>query len=176
MVLLALPVVGILTVALIVPGGLVYIRLVPAATAETVIPELKASVRLELYYTWGDRDSGEYLVIDGPYGRAAGKIGGVMDWAHWSRTSLYLTEDSKIVVLGTAYEDYIVDPSHLTIKYLTGQVASERWRYLGAFDGGPSLRFIPVSEQRECNATAMHGEEPYSWAARPQSRQEWCQG
>ena len=174
LVLLALPVVGILTLVLIALGGLVYTQLVPVATAVTLIPELKASVRLELYYTLGDRDSGEYLTIDRPAGRS--KIGGIMDWAHWSRTSLYLTEDRKLAVLGTAYEDYIVDPSNLTIKGLAGRIASERWTYLGAFDGGHSLRFIPVSEQRECNATAMHDEEPYAWAARPQSRQERCRG
>jgi len=51
LVLLALPVVGILTLVLIALGGLVYTQLVPVATAVTFIPELKASVRLELYYT-----------------------------------------------------------------------------------------------------------------------------
>jgi hypothetical protein len=174
LVLLALPIVSILTLALIALGGLAYSQVVPAATAETFIPELKASVRLELYYTLRDRDSGEYLVVEGPYGRATGTIGGVMEWAHWSRTSLYLTDDGKLAVLGTAYEDYIVDPSNSTIKGLVGQIASEHWTYLGAFDGGHSLKFIPASEQRECNATAMHDEEPYMWAARPHSRQERC--
>jgi hypothetical protein len=176
LVLLALPVVGILMLGLIVLGGLVYTQLVPVAAAVTFVPELKASVRLELYYTLGDRDSGEYLIVEGPHGRAAGKIGGVLDWAHWSRTSLYLTEDRKLAVLGTAYEDYIIDPSRPTIAVLAGRIASEHWTYLGAFDGGHSLRFIPASEQRECNATAMHDEQPYAWAARPQSRHEWCLG
>jgi hypothetical protein len=77
-------------------------------------------------------------------------------------------------MLGTAYADYIVDLSDRTIKDLTGQVASDGWKYLGAFDGGRNLRFIPATEQRECSATAVNGEEPYAWAARPKSRQEWC--
>lgn len=172
--LLALPVVGFLMLVLIGVGWWTYTLLMPVASAKTFIPELKASVTLELYYTHRDRDSGEYLIVDSPYGRVAGKIGGVMEWTHWSRTSLYLTEDHKLAVLGTAYEDYIVDLSKLTISDLAGRVASERWTYLGVFDGGSALRFIPASKQRECNATAMHQEEPYSWAARPQSRQEWC--
>jgi hypothetical protein len=163
-----------LTVVMIIIGVVAYNQLVPVATAETFIPELKASVRLELYYRQDDRDTGEYLVVNGPTGRTAGKIGSIMGWAQWSRTSLYLTEDRKLAMLGTTYADYIVDLSDRTIKDLTGQVASDGWKYLGAFDGGRNLRFIPATEQRECNATAVNGEEPYAWAARPKSRQEWC--
>lgn len=174
LVLFASPVIGILILALIVFCVSVYSQVVPAATAETFVPELKASVRLDLYYRLNDEDSGQYLVVDGPNGRIADKIGSIMDWVHWSRTSLYLTEDRKIAVLGTAYADYIVDPSSRTINVLAGQVASERWRYLGAFEGGLRLRFIPMSEQRECNATATD-DEPHSWAARPLSRQGRCQ-
>jgi hypothetical protein len=87
-----------------------------------------------LYYTHGDDDSGEYLVINGPSGRTTGKIGSLPEWAHWSRTSLYLTEDRKIAVLGTAYSDYIVNLSDLTIKNLTGRVASARTHTLGLPD------------------------------------------
>lgn len=171
---LALPVACILTLGIIVLGDALYSPLVPAATAETFISQLNVSVRLELYYTLSDHDTGEYLVVTGPNGRIAGEIGGVLDWAHWSRTSLYLTDDSKIVVLGAAYSDYVVDPSKLIIKQLFGQIASDGWKYLGAFDGGHKLRFIPESEQRECNPTAMHEEEPSPSAARPQSRRERC--
>ena len=130
-------------------------------------------MKLDFYYVLDVNNSGRYLVINAPHGRIRGNIDG-LDWAHWSRTSLYLTEDGKIAVLGVAYADYIVDPSNLTMKALNGEVSSGGWTYLGAFDGGTNLKFIPANKQRESNPTAMHEEEPPPRVARRQSRHEWC--
>ncbi|MEW6644799.1 MAG: hypothetical protein AB1586_30145 [Pseudomonadota bacterium] len=173
LVLFAMPVVVIVMMIPVVLGVVLWTELVPATTAEIVIPELKASVRLKLYDVWDVNHSGAYLVVDSPEGRTTGNLAGVPDWAHWSRTSLYLTEDGKIAVLGVAYSDYIVDPSQRTFEPLTGPVTSERWTYLGAFDGGHHLRFFSPQEQRECNPTAMDDDTRPEWARR-QSRRRAC--
>jgi len=174
---LAVPVVVIATFALLVSGWVAYemarSRLFPAASAKTFVPELNTSIEFELYSIMEDNDSGRYLTVSSPAGRFSGKISG-FDWAHWSRTSLYMTEDHKIAVLGVSYSDHIVDPEKRTIDIMPPNVPSEAWTYLGAFDGGFNLRFIPASEQRECNPTAMSEHEVPPWAPRPQQWQEWC--
>ena len=172
---LALPLGVILVLALTISGYLLFTQLVPAASAKAFVAELNTSVRLELFWVLDVRNSsGRYLVIDSPKGRISGNIAG-FDWAHWSRTSLYLTEDRKIAVLGVVYSDYIIDPSNLTIENLAGSVASDGWTYLGAFDGGLDLKFIPATAQRECNPTRMSEETPLlQGAARQQSRHASC--
>jgi hypothetical protein len=66
-------------------------------------------------------------------------------------------------------------PSNLTIENLAGSVASDGWTYLGAFDGGLDLKFIPATAQRECNPTRMSEETPLlQGAARQQSRHASC--
>ena len=171
---LALPLGVILALALTVSGFLLFTQLVPAVSAKAFVAELDTSVKLELYGVLDVRNSsGRYLVIDSPKGRISSNIAG-FDWAHWSRTSLYLTEDRKIAVLGVLCSDYIIDPSNLTIENLAGNAASDGWTYLGAFDGGSNLKFIPATAQRECNPTAMSEEEPPQEVARKQSRHESC--
>ena len=171
---LALPLGVVLALALSVFVFLGYCQLVPAASAKAFVAELNTSVKLELYWVLDVRNSsGRYLVIDSPKGRISSDVGG-FDWAHWSRTSLYVTQDRKIAVLGVLYSDYIIDPSNLTIENLAGEVASDGWTYLGAFDGGSYLKFIPATAQRECIPTAMSWEQPPQGVARQQSRHATC--
>lgn len=170
---LAFPLSIILVLALTISGYLLFTQLVPAASAKAFVAELNTSVELDLYMVLDVNSSGRYLVIDSPKGRISSNIAG-FDWAHWSRTSLYLTQDRKIAVLGVLYSDYIIDPSNRTIENLAGEVASDGWTYLGAFDGGSNLKFIPATAQRECTPTAMSWEQPPQGVARQQGRHASC--
>ncbi|UPK05325.1 hypothetical protein [Bradyrhizobium sp. 170] len=148
--LLLAPLALILPVVIVVAGLFVHSAIVPAHSASTTIPDLETDLTLRFYSTWGDTDSGRYLYVNTPRGRIRIYMT-AFDWAHYGRTSIYLTPERKIAVLGPSGDDYLVSLDPLTTKIATG--ASENWTYLGAFDfqfmegGGRSLRFIGAAEQ-----------------------------
>ncbi|UEM13424.1 hypothetical protein J4G43_003540 [Bradyrhizobium barranii subsp. barranii] len=160
----------ILTLFIPVSWYIVRSMLVPAETAETVLPNSEATIGLEFYLHWSN-DSGRYLVVR----NAAGVIRQGMsafDWTHWPRTSIYLIGDGRVAVLGPTYDDYMVDPKGRTIDTLRYGTPSDTWTYFGAFDfKNGKLAFIPALEQRECTATRGVTD---SSAPRPQGRSDRC--
>ena len=149
----------------------------PAHSARTKIPDLETDLTLRFYYTWDENaDAGRYLYVNTPSGRIRIAMT-AFDWAHNSRTSVYLTPERKIAVLGPAGDDYLVSLDPLTTKVAAG--VSENWAYLGAFDfqpaedGGRPLRFVSAAEQAEC--IPMLSEGPYqAYKTRTSARQRNC--
>jgi hypothetical protein len=171
-------------VVLLVPAILVAlfigrVSLLPAYSAATNIPELRASVRLRFYYIWDvTSEQGRYLAIRAPTGSITIRMT-AFDWAHNARTSLYLTPEHELAILGPIGDDHLVSvkPLKSTVPF---RVQSENWTYLGAFDftgypggsGDRELRFISASEQAEC--IPMRGGDTYDGAARNDARQRDC--
>jgi hypothetical protein len=175
--LLLAPLVLILPAVIVVAGWIAHSAVVPAHSASTKIPDLETDLTLRFYYTWDENaDAGRYLYVNAPRGRIRIAMT-AFDWAHNSRTSVYLTPERKIAVLGPAGDDNLVSLDPLTTKVAAG--VSENWAYLGAFDfqlaedGGRSLRFVSASEQAEC--IPMLSEGPYqAYKVRTSARQRNC--
>src|SRR6195952_5210047 len=82
--------------------------LVPAYSASTGIADLRTTLTLRFYYIWDEQaDRGRYLSVSMPGGttRIAMKA---FDWAHNSRTSIYVTPERRIGVIGPIGDDYLV--------------------------------------------------------------------
>ena len=174
--LLLAPLALILPVVIVVAGCIAHSAIVPAHSASTKIPDLETDLTLRFYYTWNDADSGRYLYINAPSGRIRIAMT-AFDWAHNGRTSIYLTTERKVAVLGPSGDDYLVSLDPLTTNVATG--TSENWVYLGAFDfqlaegGWQSLRFVGATEQAEC--VPMLSEGPYqAYKVRTSARQRNC--
>jgi hypothetical protein len=150
---------------------------VPKHSADLQIKERNTTITLQFYLTIGG--TGRYLTVKTPYGWITENICG-FDWAHWSRTSIYLTEDQKIAVLGPTYCDYLIstNPVEMTRAF---NIPSENWTYLGAFQLGAypkhdtpnAFRFIPAGEQTEFIELATD-EKPPDWAPRNHARRPRC--
>ena len=154
-----------------------YTSYVPAHSAEVHIAEADATVRLDFYWVWDEMaDNGRYLTVTTPVGWIRQNVCG-FDWAHWSRTSVYLTETRGIAVLGPDHCDYLFRlPLHKIERAF--QVPSEGWIYLGAFELRSDgmlrrLRFVPATEEREC-IPMPGGSLWYDWAPRNQARRARC--
>lgn len=152
--LLLAPVALVLPFYIVLAGMFVHSLILPGgAAASARIPDLDTDLTLRFYSTWYE-DSGRYLYVHTPRGKTRIDMA-LYDWPHNTRTSVYLTAERKIAVLGPMGEDFLVslDPPAAT-RVAAG--ASEDWTYLGAFDfqyvegGGRSLRFIGAAEQPEC--------------------------
>ena len=175
--ILLAPLVLILPAVIVVAGWIAHSAIVPAHSASTKIPDLETDLTLRFYYTWDENaDAGRYLYVNAPSGRIRIAMT-AFDWAHNSRTSVYLTPERKIAVLGPAGDDYLVSLDPLTTKVAAG--VSENWAYLGAFDfqpaedGGRPLRFVSAAEQAEC--IPMLSEGPYqAYKTRTSARQRNC--
>jgi hypothetical protein len=174
--LLLAPLVLILPAVIVVAGWIAHSAIVPAHSASTTIPDLETDLTLRFHYTWQDTDAGRYLYVNAPSGRIRIAMT-AFDWAHNSRTSVYLTPERKIAVLGPSGDDYLVSLDPLTSKVAAG--VSENWAYLGAFDfqliedGGRPLRFVSAAEQAEC--IPMLSEGPYqAYKVRMSARQRNC--
>jgi hypothetical protein len=98
------------------------------------------------------------------------------DWAHNSRTSIYVTPERKIGIVGPTGDDYLasLDP----LQTVTAKGPSYDWTYLGAFDfellQGKSqrLRFVGAAEQAEC--IPMRGADIARDQVRKIARQSEC--
>ena len=150
--------------------------LMPAYSASTVVADLQTTLTLRFYYIWDQQtDRGRYLYVTTPGGatRIAMKA---LDWAHNSRTSLYVTPDRKIGIVGPTGDDYLVSPDPLQTVTATGP--SYDWTYLGAFDfellqdNGRRLRFVSAAEQPEC--IPMQNADIESDQVRKMARQRAC--
>jgi hypothetical protein len=150
--------------------------LVPAYSASTAIADLQATLTLRFYYIWDEQaDRGRYLSISTPGGatRIAMKA---FDWARNSRTSIYLTPEHKIGIIGPIGDDYLVSSDPL--QTVTAKGPSYDWSYLGAFDfqllegNGRRLRFVSAEEQAECIPMAGAGIEGDQ--VRKMARQLYC--
>jgi hypothetical protein len=175
--ILLAPLVLILPAVIVVAGWIAHSAIVPAHSASTKIPDLETDLTLRFYYTWDENaDAGRYLYVNAPSGRIRIAMT-AFDWAHNSRTSVYLTPERKIAVLGPSGDDYLVSLAPLTTKVAAG--VSENWAYLGAFDfpltegGGRSLSFVGAAEHAEC--IPMLSEGPYqAYKVRTSARQRNC--
>ena len=149
----------------------VYIRLVPAYSADVQISQIDATVTLRLYWE-RDQDNGRYLTLRAPGGAVTLNICG-WDWAHWARTSIYLTQDRAIAILGPQECDFIVRGPYRTVDQAF-RVPSDKWTYLGAFDFSHSgFRFISAADEGEC--IPMLGESRgHEWSPRNAARRERC--
>jgi hypothetical protein len=167
-------------IAAVVLGLVSYIvwwAFVPWHAADLHIKELDTTITLQFYLTSGG--SGRYLTVKTPYGETRQNICG-FNWAHWSRTSIYLTEDRRIAVLGVDHCDYVVSINPMEMTEARN-IPSENWTYLGAFrladypkhDAPDAFRFIPASEQTECIEEATEGPPP-PWTPRNHARQPRC--
>jgi hypothetical protein len=156
--------------------GYLYVasRITPAQSAEALLPELDATIKLKFYYSWGDNDSGRYISVTDRNGNVRGKIDG-WDWAHHARTSIYATPEGNLAILGPAQSDYLVDRKTLQLKNLWGAgKSSEIWKYLGAFDFQErSLHFFPAADQKECIPMLMEY-DPDPSLPRSQYRRQGC--
>jgi hypothetical protein len=150
--------------------------LMPAYSASTVIADLQTTLTLRFYYIWDQQtDRGRYLNVTTPDGtvRIAMKA---VDWAHNSRTSIYVTPERKIGIVGPIGDDYLasLDP----LQTMTAKGPSYDWTYLGAFDfellQGKSqrLRFVSAAEQAEC--IPMRGADIARDQVRKIARQSEC--
>jgi hypothetical protein len=90
------------------------------------------------------------------------------DWGPARRTSIYLTENGSLVVLGPAHDDYFVSLRPLRRLQAPAQSDSSRWAYVGAFDLATTgvgrdrrtvLRFFSSAQQAECVPTFMDSDE-----------------
>lgn len=159
-----------------VAAYIVFWTVVPAYSASTQIADLQAILTLRFYYIWDEQaDHGRYLYVSTPGGktRIAMKA---FDWAHNSRTSIYVTPERKIGIIGPIGDDYLasLDPPQTT----TASGPSDDWSYLGAFDfqllqgGARRLRFVSAAEQAEC--IPMVGADIEDYQVRKTARQRDC--
>ena len=150
--------------------------LMPAYSASTVIADLQTILTLRFYYIWDQQtDRGRYLYVTTPGGstRIAMKA---FDWAHNSRTSIYVTPERKIGIVGSIGDDYLtsLDP----LQTVTAKGPSYDWTYLGAFDfqllqgNARRLRFVSAAEQPEC--IPMRGADVARDQVRKIARQNEC--
>jgi hypothetical protein len=156
--------IGVMAVGLIllVVFGTAYGRLVPSDSQEIEINEIDTKLRLDLYVNnpFGKAEFDRRLVVTSPQGTISRDM--QLDWGGATRTSIYLTPDRQIAILGPAGDDYLVSLDPLQIVPLfRQQLDSDSWKYLGVFDRGDTqyftLRFYSASEQTECVPTLMHG-------------------
>jgi hypothetical protein len=158
-------------------GWLAWVTFVPAYSASTFIADLRTNLTLGFYYTWDENtDRGRYLYVNGPTGSLRLAMT-AFDWAHTGRTSLYLTPQREIGVLGPMDDDYVISLDPLRSHPLRRR-APNGWVYLGAFDYERSphnerrLRFIRAEEQAEC--IPMRSDEDWSRRARASARHPGC--
>jgi hypothetical protein len=159
-----------------VAAYIAFWSLVPAYSACTVIADLQTTLTLRFYYIWDEQtDRGRYLSVTTPDGttRIAMKA---FDWAHNSRTSIYVTPERRIGIIGPTGDDYLASPDPLQTVNARGP--SYDWTYLGAFDfevlqgNARRLRFVSVAEQPEC--IPMQGAYIASDQVRKMARQRVC--
>jgi hypothetical protein len=128
---------------------ILYTNLVPVHSASVHVSEADTTVSLNLYWLWDETpsNSGRVITVRSPGGTTRHQMCG-FDWAHRSRTHLYLTADRKIAVRGFSECSGFVSPDLVVTQDI--QAASKGWRYLGAFDllpaagGARRMRFIPA--------------------------------
>jgi hypothetical protein len=154
-----------LAIVLAVPVfAAIYVYFVPTYSARVRVDQVGGTIELAFFYTSGRSSDGRYLTVGDPETSVTRPICGY-DWAHHARTSVYLTPDRRIAVLGS--EDgceALVSIRPLAITHaVTGP--SQDWTYLGAFDFTPVtygrvFRFFPATEQPECVPWSGHAERP----------------
>ena len=174
-------IVGMLLVSTAAPvvavaAYIAFWSLVPAYSASTAIADLRTNLTLRFYYIWDEQaDRGRYLSITTPGGKTRIAMR-AFDWAHNSRTSIYVTPERQIGIIGPIDDDYLVssDPP----RSMTARGPSDDWSYLGAFDfevlpgGAERLRFISAAEQAEC--IPMVGAEVGDDQVRKTARRRYC--
>lgn len=150
-------VVPVCLIILLVVGGYTYDRFVPSDSVEVPVEGTGATLVLRLYATSpiGKAEYDRELII-----KSSGELlkqSMMSDWGGASRTSLYLTPEKNIVILGPAHDDYLItfNPLKATTRF---RLPSGQWTYLGAFARDPKsrlfvLRFFGAEEQSECIPT-----------------------
>ena len=166
----------VLSVPAAVAVWIIYWKVVPAYSANTRIANIETILTLRFYYTEDENiEHGRYLYVNSPKGSI--KIAmTAFDWAHNGRTSIYLTPQRKIGVVGPIGDDYLVSFDRPTTDAARGP--SDDWTYLGAFDFGVGiemkrqLRFFSAAEQSEC--IPMRGAPIEDYQVRKGARREDC--
>lgn len=148
----------VLALPILLPASCVlYIDLVPAHSASVYVKEADTTVSLSFYWLWDETpyNSGRVITVRSPRGTTKHQMCGY-DWAHQSRTRMYLTNDRRIAVQGFGECLDSVSPDLIVTQNI--RTASQGWRYLGEFDLVPSetgvrgtrrMRFNPAAENTE---------------------------
>ncbi|WKA25477.1 hypothetical protein [Bradyrhizobium roseum] len=147
----------------------------PAYSASVVIPELNTTIKLDFYWVWDEtQESGRYLTVSTQQRSVRSQIGG-SDWVHNARTSVYVTAERNIAVLGPMETDYVIDPRKVELNSLSPYASSVGWKYIGAFDiAGPTLQFFPASRQPECIPMPTSRDENWPKMSRAEYRKQNC--
>jgi hypothetical protein len=178
-----------------------YWKIAPAYSADLEIPAIKANLTLSFYHTNDENvDHGRYLTVRTPLGTKTIALN-AFDWAHNSRTSIYVTPDRRIAIIEPDDEGVLVASDTLaTMSAISwfclpakssaaglciGASATARsgpsddWTYLGAFDFEISpdwrerrLRFVSAAEQAEC--IPKLGPAIFEWEPRRAARRPHC--
>jgi hypothetical protein len=100
MVLLVAAAVLVLAPLAAIAVWIAYWKVVPVYSASTQLTDLQTTLTLRFYYTWDENtDHGRYLYVTAPNGSTEIAMT-AFDWAHNSRTSIYLTPQRKIGIIG----------------------------------------------------------------------------
>ena len=129
-------------------------ELFAAHSADRDLPEIKAKVEIDLYLVppYHLAEYERYLTLTTPGGSVRKKLS--VDWGGAARTSLYLTADRNLVILGPAGDDYLLSLGSRRIAQ-NFRLDSSDWTYLGAFDFRRDgrdrvFRFLTAAESAEC--------------------------
>jgi hypothetical protein len=148
----------------------------PVYSASVVIPELNTIIKLDFYMVWDEtQESGRYLTVSTQQASVRSQIDG-FDWVHNTRTSVYVTPERNIAVLGPMGDDYVIDPRRSELKNLPSFASSVDWKYIGAFDWGANntLQFVPASQQSECIPMRTSNDEYWPKMSRAEYRKQDC--
>lgn len=148
-------------------GLYVISQLIPVASAEVLVREVNAKVKLEMFFVLDDetQHSGRYLTVSTP----SGMVSKELSWASQKRISIYLA-GADIAVLAPG-DEYLVQAGTTKFVQLPQDIAPDSWQYLGAFDGRRHLAFFPATELTEC----VPGGEKRLTSPRIKHRESRCQ-
>jgi hypothetical protein len=93
--LLSPPAVLVFVMISIVLAWFAASKIFPAHPAAFYIKKVDATVGLKFYWIWNETRDNRYLTVRTPQGTVTYPMCG-FDWAHWSRTNIYLAGDQKI--------------------------------------------------------------------------------
>ena len=150
---------GLVAIIIMLPLGLVvasltYNKFVPSDQASVYIPQVNATVQVELYVNnpIGRAEYDRQLVVKTPNGKVKHEL--FLDWGGASRLNLYLAENGQLVIIAATAATYFISTQPLSVSGRGDLSNSDRWTFLGAFARGTgayfTLEYYPVGKISEC--------------------------